>query len=114
MLTRASAANSSEFTGREIARAAEKTQHVKIVERRDDEDRGFDEAEERGEQSQSPIYPLEDDIECSDQHDNIGRKHRQVAGNAESEYLRHRSLGSVEAISEQQPSDQPDYVVRIC
>jgi len=69
--------------GREIARPAEKTQYVKIVEHRDEEDRGLDEAEERGKQSQSPIHLLEDDIECSDQH-HIGRKDQQVAGNAES------------------------------
>jgi len=38
---------------------------------------------ERGEQSQSPIHPLEDDIECCDQQ-HIGRKNQQIAGNAES------------------------------
>ena len=34
-------------------------------------------------ESQSPIHPLEDDIECGDQH-HIGRKNQQIAGNAES------------------------------
>src|SRR6266566_2713994 len=69
--------------GREIARSAEKTQHVKIVEYGYDQNRSFSEAEERRQQSQSPIHPLEDDIKCSDQQ-HIGRKHQQIAGDAES------------------------------